>query len=245
VIGLSRIEVHAIIAKVPKPTSTEDQDRLNVACQGNPLILTYLLNMFQRSSETSVHDVLAEPGSYAGDIEKYYAAALSVPLQDFKTRESLALLCRAAPTIPISWLQSWPERASLGDLYQRILAPFVRVEDGNLYFIHNSLIAFLKTETRSTLPEADHAADERAYHSTLADRSRGWPCTNPLGRAHVLHLLRAGRKRELLSVLASSWLREALGAFLPYALVHPLHLAGLEAAWTLGEYGHVIRLVLL
>jgi hypothetical protein len=245
VTGLSRIEVHAIIAKVPKPTSTEDQDRLNLACQGNPLILTYLLNMFQRSSETSVHDVLAEPGSYAGDIEKYYAAALSVPLQDFKTREFFALLCRAAPTIPIPWLQSWPERASLEDLYQRILAPFVRVEDGNLYFIHNSLIAFLKTETRSKLPEADHAADERAYHSTLADRSRGWPCANPLGRAHVLHLLRAGRKRELLSVLASSWLREALGAFLPYALVQPLLLAGLEAAWTLGEYGHVIRFVLL
>src|SRR5262249_45972222 len=65
------------------------------------------------------------------------------------------------------------------------------------------------------------------------------------GRAHVLHLLRAGRKRELLSVLTSSWLREALGAFLPYALVEPLLLAGLEAAWTLGEYGHVIRFVLL
>jgi hypothetical protein len=245
VTGLSRTEVHAIIAKVAKPTSTEERDRLNVACQGNPLILTYLLNIFQRSPETSVNDVLVEPGSYAGDINKYYAAALSVPLQDFKTRELLALLCRAAPTIPISWLQSWPERATLEDLYQLTLAPFVRVEDGNLHFIHNSLIAFLKTETRSKLPEADHAADERAYHSTLADRSSGLPCANPLGRAHILHLLRAGRKRELLTVLASSWLRDALGDFLPYALVRPLLLAGLEAAWTLGQYGHVIRFVLL
>ena len=192
-----------------------------------------------------MNDALAEAGSYAGDIDKYYATALSVPLQDFKTRELLALLCRAAPTIPMSWLQSWPERATLEDLYQRTLAPFVRVEDGNLHFIHNSLIAFLKTETRSKLPGADHAADERAYHSTLADRSSGLPCANPLGRAHVLHLLRAGRKRELLTVLASSWLREALGAFLPYALVRPLLLAGLEAAWTLGEYGHVIRFMLL
>ena len=213
VTGLSRAEVHAIVAKVAKPTSTEDRDRLNEDCQGNPLILTYLLNIFQRSPETSVNDAIAEAGSYDGDIDRYYATALSVPLQDFQTRELLALLCRAAPTIPISWLQSWPERATLENLYQRILAPFVRVEDGNLHFIHNSLIAFLKTETRSKLPEADHAADERAYHSTLADRSSGWSCADPLGRAHVLHLLRAGRQRELLVVLASSWLREALVPF--------------------------------
>ena len=111
VTGLSRAEVHAIVAKVAKPTSTEDRDRLNEDCQGNPLILTYLLNIFQRSPETSVNDAIAEAGSYDGDIDKYYATALSVPLQDFQTRELLALLCRAAPTIPISWLQSWPERA--------------------------------------------------------------------------------------------------------------------------------------
>ena len=36
-----------------------------------------------------------------------------------------------------------------------------------------------------------------------------------------------------------------MGAFLPYALVRPLLLAGLEAAWTLGEYGHVVRFMLL
>jgi hypothetical protein len=245
VTGLSRAEVHAIIDKVAKPTSTEDRDRFNAACQGNPLILTYLLNIFQRSPETSVNDTLAEPGSYAGDIDKYYAAALSVPLQDFKTRELLALLCRAAPTIPSSWLRLWPERETLENLYPRTLAPFVREEDGNLHFIHNSLIAFLKTETRSKLPGADHDADERAYHSALADRSSGLPCANPLGRAHVLHLLRAGRRPELLTVLTSSWLREALSDFLPYALVRPLLLAGLEAAWTLGEYGHVVRFMLL
>ena len=245
VTGLSRAEVHAIVTKVAKPTSADDRDRLNEDCQGNPLILTYLLNIFQRSPETSVNDAIAEVGSYDGDIDKYYATALSVPLQDFQTRKLLALLCRAAPTIPMSWLQSWPEHGPFEDLYWHTLAPFVREEDGNLHFIHNSLIAFLKTETRSKLPGADHAADERAYHSTLADRSSGLPCANPLGRAHVLHLLRAGRKRELLTVLTSSWLREALGAFLPYALVRPLLLAGLEAAWTLGEYGHVIRFVLL
>src|SRR5687767_13849118 len=125
----------------------------------------------------------------------------------------------------MSWLQSWPEYRLFEDLYGRTLVPFVRVEDGNLYFIHNSLIAFLKTETRSKLPGVDHAAGERAYHSTLAYRSSGFPCANPLGRAHVLHLLRAGRGPELLTVLTSSWLREALGAFLPYALVRPLLLA--------------------
>ncbi len=245
VTGLSRAEVHGIITKVPKPTSPEDKDRLNDACQGNPLILTYLLNIFQRSPETSVNDVLTETGSYAGDIDKYYSAALSVPLQDSDTRALLGLLCRAAPTIPIGWLQSWPEHTTLENLYQRILAPFVRVEDENLYFIHNSLIAFLRVETRSKLPQADHAADERAYYSKLADRSSGMRCAQPLGRAHVLHLLRAGREHEPLTVLTSSWLREALGDFLPYPLVRPLLLAGLEAAWTLNEYGHVVRFVLL
>ncbi len=245
VTGLTRAEVHGIITKVTKPTSPEDKDRLNDACQGNPLILTYLLNIFQRAPETSVNDVLTETVSYAGDIDKYYSAVLSVPLQDSDTRALLGLLCRAAPTIPIGWLQSWPERATLENLYQRILAPFVRVEDENLYFIHNSLIAFLRVETRSKLPQADHAADERAYHSTLADRSSGMRCAHPLGRAHVLHLLRAGRAHELLTVLTSSWLREALGDFLPYPVVRPLLLAGLEAAWTLTEDGHVVRFVLL
>jgi len=245
VTGLSRPEVHAIIAKLPKPTSTEDRKLLDEACRGNPLILTYLLKSFQRSPETSVNDVLAEPGSYTGDLDNYYAIALSVPLKDFRTRELLALFCRAAPTIPVSWLQSWPEYGPFEDLYWHTLAPFLREEDGNLHFIHNSLIAFLKSETLFKVPGADHAAYERAYHSTLADRSSGLPCANPLGRAHVLHLLRAGRKRELLTVLTSSLLREALGAFLPYALVRPLLLAGLKVAWTLGEYGHVMRFILL
>jgi hypothetical protein len=245
VTGLSRAEVHAIVTKVAKPTSADDRDRLNEDCQGNPLILTYLLNIFQRSPETSVNDAIAEVGSYDGDIDKYYATALSVPLRVFQTKKLLALLCRAAPTIPMNWLRSWPEYGPFEDLYWHSLAPFVREEDRNLHFIHNSLIAFLKTETRSKLLGVDHAVDEHEYHSMLADRSSGLPCANPLGRAHILHLLRAGRKRELLTVLTSSWLREALGAFLPYALVRPLLLAGLEAAWTLGEYGHVMRFVLL
>ena len=245
VTSLSRAEVHTIITKVAKPTSTEDRDLLNEDCKGNPLILTYLLNIFKRSPETSVNDAIAEVGSYDGDIDKYYATALSIPLRDFHTKKLLGLLCRAAPTIPMNWLQSWPEYGPFEDLYWHTLAPFVREEDGNLHFIHNSLIAFLKTETRSKLRGVDHAVDEREYHSMLADRSTGLPCANPLGRAHILHLLRAGRKHELLTVLASAWLREGLGAFLPYALVRPLLLSGLEAAWTLGEYGHMFRLVFL
>jgi hypothetical protein len=144
--------VHATVTKVAKPTSTEDRDRLSEDCQGNPLILTILLNIFQRSPETSVNDAIAKAGSYDGDMDKYYATALSVPLQDFQTRKLLALLCRAAPTIPMSWLQSWPEYSLFEDLYLHTLKPFARVEDGNLHFIHNSLIAFLKTETRSRVP---------------------------------------------------------------------------------------------
>src|SRR5262249_17468011 len=72
VTGLSRAEVHAIITKVAKPTSAEDRDRLNEDCQGNPLILTYLLNILQRSPDTSVQDAIAEAGRYNGDIDQYY-----------------------------------------------------------------------------------------------------------------------------------------------------------------------------
>ena len=97
VTGLSRAEVHAIVTKVAKPTSTEDRDQLNEDCQGNPLILTYLLNIFQRSPDTSVNDAIAEAGSYDGNIDRYYATALSAPLQDFQTRELLALLSVEQP----------------------------------------------------------------------------------------------------------------------------------------------------
>ena len=78
---------------------------------------------------------------------------------------------QGAPTLPIAWLAEWPEKDAIEDLYQRVLAPFVRIDDGLLTFIHDSLIAFLKVETRSRLPGADPNADERRFHSILADRS--------------------------------------------------------------------------
>jgi hypothetical protein len=243
--GLTRPEVHAILAKTDKATTGSERDALHSASLGNPLILTYLLNLFQRTSETTVDEAVALAGNYAGDIGRYYQSRLSVSLQDAQTRQLLGLLCRAAPTIPIVWLQEWPERIQLENIYERTLAPFVQIEDGNLQFIHNSLIAFLKSETRSRLPGADLTADERNFHSTLADRCGNRPCVNPLGQARVLHLLRANRNNDLLTFLSSTWLRQAIEAFLPYALIRPLLLSGLESAWNLGELGQVVRLILL
>ncbi|MBL7177937.1 MAG: hypothetical protein ISS66_19110 [Desulfobacteraceae bacterium] len=243
--GLTRPEVHAILEKIDKATTGSEHDALYNASLGNPLILTYLLNLFQRTSETTVDEAVALAGNYAGDIEGYYQSALAIPLQDAQTRQLLGLLCRAAPTIPVKWLQEWPERVQLENIYERILAPFVQVEDGNLQFIHNSLIAFLKSGTRSRLPGADLNADERNFHSTLADRCGNRPCVDPLGRARVLHLQRANRNNDLLSVLSSDWLRQAIEEFLPYALIRPLLLSGLEAAWNLGDLGQVLRLILL
>jgi len=243
--GLTRPEVHEILEKIDKATTGLERDALYNASLGNPLILTYLLNLFQITSETTVEEAVALAGNYAGDIERYYQSALSIPLQDAQTRHLLGLLCRAAPTIPVEWLQEWPERFQFENIYDHILAPFVQVEDGNLQFIHNSLIAFLKSGTRSKLPGADLNADERNFHSTLADRCGNRPCVDPLGRARVLHLLRANRNNDLLSVLSSDWLRQAIEAFLPYALIRPLLLSGLESAWNLGELGQVLRFILL
>lgn len=245
VTGLSRIEVHEIVSKLGKKTSDADRERLNNTCQGNPLILTYLLNAYEQSDDTSVDDVVSQSAEYSGDIEQYYASALSRSLQDHSTRQVLGLLVRAAPTIPVSWLQQWPEQAYVEDLYGNTIAPFVRVKNGHLSFIHNSLIAFLKSTTRSSIKGADHAADERGFHSILADRTSGHACVDPLGQAHVFHLLRAGRRAEVLKALTSTWLRNATTSFLPFALVRPLLLAGLETAWSQQEYGQVVRLVLL
>lgn len=243
--GLSRHEVHELVSKVNKPTSGAQRDALHRACQGNPLILTYLLTQFERSPETSVEEAIALAGSYEGLIDEYYRQRLSAPLQDSGTRHLLGLLCRAAPTIPVMWLQTWPEREALENLYQRVLAPFVRVDDGAVHFIHDSLIAFLKSATRSRLPGADFVADEKTFHSTLADRSTDRPCTDPVGRARVLHLQRAERHGDLLEQLSSVWVREAVYAFLPYAHIHPLLLSGFSAAWATNSWGHVLRLILL
>jgi hypothetical protein len=155
------------------------------------------------------------------------------------------VLARAAPTIPVAWLQDWPERVQIENIYESTLAPFVQVDDGNHQFIHNSLVSFLKSGTRSKLPGADLTADERKFYSTLADRCGDRPCVDPLGRARIFHLLRANRNNDLLTALSSSWLRQAIEAFLPYALIRPLLLSGLESAWNLGELGQIIRLILL
>ncbi|HOO49919.1 MAG TPA: hypothetical protein PLK94_01375 [Alphaproteobacteria bacterium] len=260
--GLSRPEVHTILEKADKETTHSERDALSDACLGNPLILTYLLKIFQRSPEITIKEAIALGGNYEGDIAKYYQSSLSTSLQDSKTRRLLGLLCRAAPTIPVRWLQDWPERDNLEDLIYRLLAPFMQEEAGNLKFIHNSLIAFLKSETRSKIPGADLSVDERSFHSILADRCGDRSCVDPLGRAKVQHLLHSGRVEELLNLLApplsretqlrtepssvsSDWLRQAIEAFIPYTFIYPLLLSGLEAAWKLDKLGEVLRLILL
>ena len=243
--GLSRHEVHALVSKHTKPTTGAERDVLYDASLGNPLILTYLLSLFEHSDDTSVSTAVELAGDYTGEINQYYKERLSVPLQDGQTRSLLGLLCRAAPTLPIEWLNSWPEREAIEDIYKRVLAPFVRVEDGQVTFIHNSLITFLRSETRSRLPGSDPAMDERKFHSTLADRSDGRSCLDPVGRARVVHLIRAKRHADVLAQLSSDWLRSAVHGFLPYDHVRPILLAGYTAASATGNWGHTLRLLLL
>ena len=243
--NLSRQEVHNLVSKFEKRTTGPERDALHEACLGNPLILTYLLAIFERTDDTTVNEAIELAGDYAGDMDKYYKERLSEWLQDGQTRKLLGLLCRAAPTLPIAWLDDWPEGEAVGDLYRRVLAPFVRVEDGQLQFIHNSLIAFLKSETRSRLPTSDPAKSDRKFYSILADRSIGRSCIDRVGRARVVYLMRAGRHSDVLEQVSSAWVRSATYGFLPFDHVRPLLLAGHAAASATEDWGHTLRLVLL
>ncbi|HEY1939576.1 MAG TPA: ATP-binding protein [Candidatus Angelobacter sp.] len=243
--GLNRPEVHEIIQKISIKATAEERDALFDACQGNPLILTYLLRLLESNPATTVDAAITATGHYAGNMDDYYRSALAVPLSDSQTRQILGLLSRAVPIIPITWLQSWPERGLIENLYTQLLAAFVRLDSGNLYFIHNSFVAFLKDETRSQLPGADLEQDERQYHSVLAERCGEVTCSDPLGRIKVFHLLRSGQNRKLLSVLSSEWLRGGIDEFVPYSELGSLILYGFAAAWELGDYGEIIRLILL
>ena len=243
--GLSRAEVHRLVSKLSSPTTGEERDLLHGASFGNPLILTYLLLLFERSDDASVTAAIELAGDYEGDIEKYYQERLSISLQDGETRRLLGLLCRATPTLPVNWLTEWPEKEAIEDIYQGLLAPFVRVDDDLLTFIHDSLVAFLKSETRSRLPGRDAFEDERRFYSSLADRSNGRPCLDPVGRARVVFLTRAKRHADVLEQLSSDWLRTAMHGFLPYAHLSPILLAGHAAASALDRWGDTLRLLLL
>ena len=243
--GLSRTEVHTLVSRIGKRTTGEERDAFYDASLGNPLILTYLLSLFERTDDTSVTKAIELAGNYEGHIEQYYRERLSIPLQDGQTRKLLGLLCRAAPTLPTAWLATWAEKEAVENTYQQVLAPFVRVEAGLVKFIHNSLIAFLRSETRSRLPGSDPVTDEREFHSILADRSKGRSCLDPVRRARVVHLMRAERHADVLAQLSSDWLRSAMHDFLPYAHLHPMLLAGFAAASAMGNWGQTLRLLLL
>ena len=243
--GLSRAEIHNILNQLPKSCSGTEKDLIYDVCQGNPLILRYIINIYQKSSHTTVKEAINFSGQYSGDIEQYYRSSFAVQLQNAETRRLLGLICRSAPVMPVNWLLDWPEREKIEDLYECLLMPFMKEEEGNLQFIHNSLISFLMAETRTLLPGSDAKLEEQRFHAILAKRCGDRPCLDPLGRARVHHLLIADQNREVLSVLSSNWLRQAIESFLPYSLFRPYLLAGFEAAWKLQDIGELLRLLLL
>ena len=165
--GLSRHEIDEILREYEK-ISGQERNEIYESCQGNPLILEYILKMIDAAQAISVTEAINRVGNYEGDITGYYKSALAEPLQDANTRRLLGLLCRSAPIIPSSWIKSWPECDEIENLYQQTLLPFIREEDGNLNFIHNSLIAYLKTETRSKFPGLNPTSEDADFHSTLA-----------------------------------------------------------------------------
>lgn len=243
--GLSRVSVHAI-ATAFEPTLTEDdKDILFDSSKGNPLILTYALKAFRNSTDQDIGTVLEELGSYEGDIEQYYAHRFLLALGDPHKRDVLGLLSRAAPTLPVQWLQTWQEHILVENLIITICAPFVRLREGNYEFIHNSLVSYLRDSTRSRLEGADVQVQERSYYSRLAERVGVQPCSTQLGQARIFFLLKAGEANALLETLSGDWLREALEKFVPYQEIRPLISAGLQVAWSEGEFGQFTKLLLL
>ena len=60
----------------------EERDAIYEACLGNPLILTYLVSLFERTVDTSVSKAIELAGNYAGRIDQY---TRNVCLYPFKT----------------------------------------------------------------------------------------------------------------------------------------------------------------
>ncbi len=243
--GLSRVEVHAISIRTDPNLSHEDRDLISDACQGNPLILTYLLKFKGAHPEVDAPETIRRFGEYSGDIEAYYHASLSVALQDTSTRHALALLCRAIVPVPLRWLRTWPERREIEEVYERHLQPFIKTEDGQLFFIHNSLLVFLRNHTRSRLPGQDYEADDRELYRELANRCGSAACSDRIGRVKIHYLRHSEQSVELLEALTSDWLREGIESFIPHIEIRPLILHGFTSAWSLRRFGEILRLVLL
>lgn len=242
--SLSRDEIHSIISQANSRLNSDDRDGLFVASSGNPLILTYLLRFIEQRPEVQTSEAIATAGSYSGDMDRYYQDTLSESLLQEELRALFGLLSRTVVPIPVNWLRSWPEWPIFERLYQDSLQPFLRMEGDNLHFIHNSLVAFLKSETRSTVPGIDLEKEERRIYSLLADRCGTPECVDPVGRAKILYLLRAERHQELLANLSTPWLREGIQAFVPFAEIRSIVLHGIAAAWRLANYAEVLRLIL-
>jgi hypothetical protein len=242
--SLSRDEIHSIIFQANSSLNSQDRDGLFAASCGNPLVLTYLLRFIEQRPEVQTSEAIVAAGSYSGDMDRYYQDTLSESLVQEELRALLGLLSRTVVPIPVNWLRSWPEWPIFERLYQDSLQPFLRMEGSNLYFIHNSLVAFLKSETRSRVPGVDLEREEHRIYSLLADRCGTPECVDPVGRAKILYLLRAERYHELLAYLSTAWLRRGIQAFVPFAEIRPIVLHGIAAAWRLANYSEVLRLIL-
>jgi len=94
--GLNRPEIHGIIQQISSKTTAEERDALFDACQGNPLILTYLLRLLENDPATTVNAAITATAHYAGNMDEYYRSALVVPLSDSQSRHVLGLLSRAS-----------------------------------------------------------------------------------------------------------------------------------------------------
>jgi hypothetical protein len=243
--GLGRGEIHTIATRTEPNLSYEDCDLISDACQGNPLILTYLLKFYGAHPATGIEEAIRTVGEYSGDIEAYYHASLSLPLQNASIRHALALLSRAIVPVPFPWLRTWPESRELEEIYEQHLQPFVKIDDDQLHFIHNSLLVFLRNNTRSRFPGQGFEAEDRELYKELAHRCGPAECSERIGRAKIHYLRYSGQDDLLLDSLTSDWLREGIESFIPHVEIRPLILHGFSSAWSLDRYGEVLRLLLL
>ena len=239
--GLSKEDVFSITSQLPKDLSTKDHATLYESSRGNPLILGYMIKYLLSGEEITTQDVVSGLGSFEGDIDVYYASRLGTALNNGTSRQVLGLISRAVPTIPTNWLTTWPEWLELEGLLFNELAPFTSVKDGNVTFIHNSLVAFLKEATLPRIQGFDPLQQEVSYNSTLADRSEGRSCSDMLGRARLRFLDKAQRQAEILTNVTPEWIRRALHDFVPYAIVRSVFLDVYRAAWSTEHFDDIVK----
>ena len=235
---------HCLSPKRIGRTLDEAEERMiYTSCQGNPLILTYVVKALRGAPHSSVGDTLENLGEYTGEADGYYAERFGPLLDNPDTKQLLALLCRIWGRASVTWLQSWPEWPNFEKTYQLHLAAFFHSEEGRLSFVHNSLVTYLRRETLPSVPGSDHVAADRAYYLALARRCTAGSSTASLARDRVYYQVMAEEHEAVLETATIEWFRKGAAAFIPPDEMISLLQVCYRSAVATEDHGALLQLI--